>query len=64
MTLHGINIVPHPLALTTKCIVARHPTPKRRRKWTVKRITVPGCYQIGNTFYMHPQLVQKLKDAA
>lgn len=58
----GMNIVPHPLAVTRRMEVQRHPIKKRRRNWSVVRVERPGCYQIGNTFYMHPELVQKLKE--
>lgn len=60
--LHGMNIVPHSLAVDQRMEVQRHPIKKRRRNWRVVRVERPGCWQIGNTFYMHPELVQKLKE--
>ena len=64
--MHGLNIVLHPLAreVRDEWRVERHPIPKRRRRWRVvkHRIDRPGAYQIGNTIYMHPDLVEKLRE--
>lgn len=63
--MHGLNIVPHTLAreVRDEWKVERHTIPKRRRQWHVvkHRIDRPGAYQIGNTIYMHPELVEKLR---
>jgi NAD-dependent oxidoreductase involved in siderophore biosynthesis len=65
--LTGMRIVPHLLAreVRDEWKVERHPIPKKRKQWSVVKhhIDRPGCYQIGNTFYMHPELVEKLKQA-
>ena len=60
MLLHGLNIIAHPLATQIAYVVQRHPIRKRRRNWRVVRVEQPGCWQMGNTFYMHPVLVQRL----
>lgn len=61
----GLNIVSHPLAreVRTEFKVARWPSRKRRRNWYVLRIDIdrPGCFQSGDTLYMHPDLVEQLK---
>ena len=65
--MFGVKIVPHALAreVRDEWKVEAHPTRKRRRNWRVvkRRIDRPGAYQIGNTIYMHPDLVEKLKQA-
>ena len=61
---NGIKIVPHPLAreVRTEFKIARWPLRKRRSSWMVQRVEInrPGCLQIGDTLYMHPDLVAKL----
>jgi hypothetical protein len=65
--LAGMRVVPHPLAreVRDEWKVERHPTPKKRRQWRVVKhhIDRPGCYQVGDTFYMHPELMEKLRHA-
>lgn len=68
-TLAGLKIVPHPLArdVRTEFKVERTGAPNRKRKrYFVKRIEInrPGCWQVGDTLYMHPELVSKLRKAA
>jgi len=63
MNFHGLNIVPHTLALQILWTVQRHPIKKRRRGWAPVRVTEPGCLQMGNTLFLHPDLVEKLKEA-
>lgn len=65
LTHLGLNIVSHPLALEvrTEFKVAQWGlVRKRRRNWRVLRIEIsrPGCYQSGNTLYVHPDLVEQL----
>ena len=65
MRLLGMNIVAHPLARDVRIEfkVMRWATRKKKRKnWRVMRIEInrPGCYQVGNTLYMHPDLIAKL----
>lgn len=65
--LHGLNIFSHPLArdIRTEWKVERNPIKKKRKGWRVvkQHIDRPGCYQIGNTLYMHPELFEKLRDS-
>ncbi len=62
-----IKIVSHPLAreVRDEWKVEAHPTQKRRRGWRVVKhhIDRPGCYQVRDVLYMHPDLVAKLKEA-
>lgn len=64
--MFGLKIVAHPLAreVRDEWRVEAHPIRKRRRNWRVVKhhIDRPGAYQIGNTIYMHPDLVAKLKE--
>ena len=63
----GLKIVPHPLAIDKRTEFKVAPWPgsnrKRRKNWRVMRIEItrPGCWQVGNTLYMHPDLVAKLQ---
>ena len=65
--LNGISIVPHMFAreVRTEYRVTRWMAgkDKKRKNWRVMRVEInrPGAYQIGNTIYMHPELVEKLK---
>ena len=64
LKLHGLNVVPHPLAETVRVtFTVERIALRRRRRYFVKRTEVrePGCYQSGITLYMHPTLVAKLK---
>lgn len=68
-SLFGIKIVPHLLARDrrTEFKVARcGPPGKKRRRYFVQCIDIdrPGCWQIGGTLYMHPDLIAKLPRAA
>ena len=65
----GLKIVPHTLArdVRTEYKVTTWATrDKKRKNWRVMRIEIdrPGCWQVGNTLYMHPELIAKLPRAA
>lgn len=64
MYLYGMKVVSTPLAreVRDEWRVERHPLPKRRRQWRVVKhhIDKPGCYRVGDTFYMHPDIVAQL----
>ena len=64
--MFGLNIVPHALAreVRDEWKVEACKTRKRRRNWRVVKhhIDRPCAWQIGNTIYMHPDLVAKLKE--
>jgi hypothetical protein len=65
MILLGLKIVPHPLArdVRVEFKVTRWATrDKKRKNWRVMRIEInrPGCYQVGDRLYMHPDLIAKL----
>lgn len=66
----GMTIVPHPLARDrrTEFRVTSWAAgkAKRRKNWRVLRVEIdrPGCWQVGDTFYMHPDLIAKLSRAA
>lgn len=65
----GLKIVPHELARDVRTVfkVTRWQTrDKKRKNWRVTRIEInrPGCLQIGDTLYMHPDLIAKLPHAA
>jgi hypothetical protein len=62
LQLHGMNVVVTPLAVDRRMEVQRHPIQKRRRGWRVVAVERPGCWQAGRTFFMHPELAQKLKE--
>jgi hypothetical protein len=59
----GLPIVPHQWAVRTVHRVVRHPTRKRRRNWRVVRVTEPCAFQVGGVLYVHPSLVDKLREA-
>jgi hypothetical protein len=63
LNIFGIKIVANPLVTQHRWIVKAHPIPKRRRRWSVERITEPGCWQMGDVFYMHPDLIARLPTA-
>lgn len=61
----GLHIVPHTLArdIRTEFKVSRWATRDKKRKgWRVMRLDInrPGCWKIGDTLYMHPDLIAKL----
>ena len=69
MNLLGMKIIPHSLAreVRTEFKVTRHAArDKKRKNWRVLRVEInrPGCYQVGNVLYMHPELIAKLPRAA
>lgn len=66
MVLNGLWIVPHELARevrteyhVVRCSPGRD---KKRKNWRVMRVEInrPSAYQVGDTIYMHPELVSKL----
>ncbi len=63
--LAGLSVVQNPYAVRrwVEFKVEPWPTRKRRRNWRVRRYerSEPGCYQVGSTLYMHPELFAKLK---
>ncbi len=61
MNLYGMKVVSTPHAQERKFEVQRHPIKKRRRNWCVVRVMQPGCFQVGSTFFMHPELYEKLR---
>lgn len=67
MFFNGLQIVSSPLVRDVRTIfevVRWSERPKRRKNWKVQRIEIdrPGCYQIGDVFYMHPDLVAGIQD--
>lgn len=65
----GLKIVPHTLArdVRTEFKVARcGPYNRKRKRYYVLRVEInrPGCWQVGDTLYMHPELIAKLPRAA
>ena len=58
----GVRVFESDFATTTKWVIEKHPIKKRRRGWRPVRKTVPGCWQIGADFYMHPALFAKLRE--
>ena len=66
----GLKIVPHLLARDrrTEFRVTRWAAgkTKRRKNWRVLRVEIdrPGCWQVGDTLYMHPDLIAKLPRTA
>jgi len=65
MMFNGLQIIASPLArdVRTEFKVARWPLRKKRSSWMVQRIEInrPGCWQVGDTLYMHPELIAKLR---
>ena len=63
--LLGLKIVSHPLArdVRTEFKVACCGPRRKRGRYCVKRIEInrPGCVQVDDTLYMHPELVAKLR---
>lgn len=61
----GMTIVLQPLAVAkgVRFVVFRHPHPKRRRQWSVRRkaYETPTAWQIGSTLFVHPIIYEKLK---
>lgn len=62
---NGLRIITNTLAreVRTEFKVAPWPTRKKRRGWKVQRIEInrPGCYRMGDTLVMHPDLYEKLR---
>lgn len=63
--LLGLRIIPHLLArdIRTEFKVARWSVKNKRRKnWRVVRVEInrPGCWRVGDTLYMHPELIARL----
>lgn len=62
----GLKVVPHQLAIEVRTefkVTSCSTRYKKRKGWRVLRTEVrrPGCFQVGDTLYMHPDLVAKLK---
>lgn len=62
----GLRIVSTPMAMDvrTEFRVSRYGRwNRKRRRYFVERIEIrkPGFYQVGNALYMHPTLVEQLK---
>lgn len=65
MNLLGLTVVPHTLARDrrTEFKVERWATRNKKRKnWRVLRVEIdrPGCWKVGDTLYMHPDLIAQL----
>jgi hypothetical protein len=67
--LLGFRIVPATMA-RDRCVEFKlerwTSKAKRRKNWRVVRVEIdrPGCYQVGNTLYMHPELIARLASPA
>lgn len=63
---HGMTVFscPHAIVSGVRFVVVRHPRPKRRRQWTVRReaYETPTSWQLGNNLYVHPTIFEKLKN--
>lgn len=64
----GLKIVAHPLARDRRTefqVVRWSERRKKRKNWRVLRIEIdrPGCWRVGDTLYMHPELIAKLPNA-
>ena len=66
-TIYGLDVVSAPMAreVRTEWRIERNPRKKRRRNWLVVKhqIDRPAMYRSGNTLFVHPELLAKLKDA-
>ena len=65
----GLKIVPHLMARDRRTefkVVRWSERRKKRKNWRVIRVEIdrPGCWQVGDTLYMHPELIAKLPHAA
>lgn len=60
----GMRIITNPLAreVRTEFKVTPWPLRKRRKSWMVRRVEInrPGCYALGDTLVMHPELYAKI----
>ena len=67
-TFGGLKIIASTMAreVRDEWKVERHPTLKKRRNWRVVKhhIDRAGCYRMGNTLIMHPELITRLKSEA
>jgi hypothetical protein len=66
MSMFGINIVPSINCWRTRTefkVTTWATKSKRRKNWRVCRIDIhePCAYQVGNTIYAHPTLIEKMK---
>lgn len=56
----GLGVVKSPTAVVPeeKWVVRKHPSPKRRRQWSVRRESnmVPGVIRLGRMLYVHPEI--------
>lgn len=56
----GLGVVKSSTALVMeeKWVVRKHPRPKRRRQWSVRRESsmVPGVIRLGRMLYVHPDI--------
>jgi hypothetical protein len=65
MSLFGLKVVESDLARErrTEFKVATWATrDKKRRNWRVLRVEIdrPGCFQVGSTLFVHPELARSL----
>lgn len=63
LSIAGVRVFESDFAITIKWMIEKHPIKKRRRNWRIVRKEVPGCWQMGGDFYMHPVLFSKLREA-
>ncbi len=67
MELGGVKEFVNPLCETVKVwhTVERHPIPKRRRQWTIRRNEKrePSIFRTPQGIYMHPTLYEQLRIA-
>jgi hypothetical protein len=66
-SIYGLKVVSAPMAreVRDEYRVERHPTKKRRKQWRVVKhhIDRPCFYRAGDTLFVHPELIAKLKMA-
>ena len=66
--LFGMRIVSHELARDRRTLFQVTPwgaRKKKRKGWRVTEVTIdrPACFKVGDTLYMHPELIAKLPKA-
>lgn len=63
LSFAGVRVFESEFATNIKWVIEKHPIKKRRRNWRISCKQVPGCWQMGGDFYMHPVLFAKLSEA-